>query len=65
MVRSYYTTSRDRTGYDLSPQLILELVRKHKNIVGIKDTVGTMGHTREIIQVVKKEFPGFPGIFRI
>lgn len=49
----------DRTGYDLSPQLILELVRKHKNIVGIKDTVGTMGHTREIIQVVKKEFPDF------
>lgn len=49
----------DRTGYDLSPRLILELARKHKNIVGIKDTVGTMGHTREIIRTVKKEFPDF------
>lgn len=49
----------DRTGYDLSPRLILELVRKHKNIAGIKDTVGTMGHTREIIQTVKKEFSDF------
>lgn len=49
----------DRTGYDLSPDVILELVRKHDNIVGIKDTVGTMGHTRAIIQTVKKEFPDF------
>ena len=48
-----------RTGYDLKPEVILGLVRRHKNIVGIKDTVGTMGHTRAIIQAVKREFPEF------
>ena len=48
-----------RTGYDLKPEVILGLARRHKNIVGIKDTVGTMGHTREIIQTVKSEFPEF------
>lgn len=49
----------DRTGHDLSPDLIYTLVSRHKNIVGIKDTVATMGHTRGIIQKVKKELPGF------
>ena len=48
-----------RTGYDLKPEVILGLARRHKNIVGIKDTVGTMGHTRAIIQTVKSEFPEF------
>lgn len=49
----------DRTGHDLSPDLIYTLVSRHKNIVGIKDTVATMGHTRAIIQRVKSEFPDF------
>lgn len=49
----------DRTGHDLSPELIYTLVSRHKNIVGIKDTVATMGHTRAIIQKVKKEYPDF------
>lgn len=49
----------DRTGHDLSPELIYTLVSRHKNIVGIKDTVATMGHTRAIIQKVKTEFPDF------
>ena len=49
----------DRTGHDLSPDLIYTLVSRHKNIVGIKDTVATMGHTRGIIQKVKKEYPDF------
>lgn len=49
----------ERTGYDLTPQLVLELVRKHPNIKGIKDTTGAMGHTREMIQVVKGAFPDF------
>lgn len=48
-----------RTGYDLKPEVILNLARRHKNIVGIKDTVGTMGHTRAVIQAVKSEFPEF------
>lgn len=49
----------DRTGYDLRPDLVYTLVSRHRNIVGIKDTVATMGHTRAIIQKVKKEYPEF------
>lgn len=49
----------DRTGYDLSPELTLRLVRKHKNIVGYKDTVTLMGHTRDLINTMKAEFPDF------
>ena len=49
----------DRTGYDLSPELTLRLARKHKNIVGYKDTVTLMGHTRELINTMKPEFPDF------
>lgn len=49
----------DRTGYDLRPDLVCQLVSRHKNIVGIKDTVGTMGHTRALIQKLKKEYPQF------
>ena len=49
----------DRTGHDLSADLIYNLVSRHENIVGIKDTVSTMGHTRGIIQKVKKDYPNF------
>lgn len=49
----------DRTGYDLSPELTLRLARKHKNIVGYKDTVTVMGHTRDLINTIKPEFPDF------
>ncbi|KGK87290.1 dihydrodipicolinate synthase family protein [Clostridium sp. HMP27] len=49
----------DRTGYDLTPELTLSLVRKHKNIVGYKDTVTEMGHTRALITTMNKEFPDF------
>lgn len=48
-----------RTGYDLKPEVVRNLLRRHKNIVGIKDTVDTMGHTRELIQLIKPEFPEF------
>lgn len=48
-----------RTGHDLSPQVTLNLLRKHSNIVGYKDTVTEMAHTRELIQMVRKEFPDF------
>jgi len=44
-----------RTGYQLSADTVLKLAKKYPNIIGIKDTVGEMGHTRELIQVVKKE----------
>ncbi|ADK13167.1 MULTISPECIES: dihydrodipicolinate synthase family protein [Clostridium] len=49
----------DRTGHDLSPELTLNLLRKHSNIVGYKDTVSEMGHTRKLIQTVQNEFPDF------
>ena len=49
----------DRTGYDISPDVVLKLIRKHKNIVGYKDTITTLDHTRELIKKVKPEFPDF------
>lgn len=48
-----------RTGHDISPQVTLRLLRKHRNIVGYKDTVFGMDHTRELLQAVKYEFPDF------
>ena len=39
----------DRTGHDLTPEVTLNLLRKHKNIVGFKDTVSEMGHTRKLM----------------
>lgn len=48
-----------RTGYDVTPDIVLKLLRKHKNIVGYKDTVSEMGHTRELINTVYNEFPAF------
>jgi len=49
----------DRTGYEISPMVALNLVRKHKNIVGIKDTIAGMDHTRELIKLIKLEYPDF------
>lgn len=49
----------DRTGYGIAPETVLKLARKHSNIVGIKDTIGGVDHTREIIKLVKAEFPQF------
>ena len=48
-----------RTGYDLKPQVVLNLLRKHKNIIGFKDTVTEMCHTRELMTVIYKEYPDF------
>jgi len=48
-----------RTGHDLSPEVTLNLLRKHKNIKGYKDTVTEMAHTRKLIQTVQNEFPDF------
>lgn len=48
-----------RTSYDISPKVTLNLLRKHKNIIGFKDTVTEMGHTRKLITSVSKEFPNF------
>lgn len=48
-----------RTGYDVTPDIVLNLLNKHKNIVGYKDTVSEMGHTRKLINAVLKKYPDF------
>lgn len=48
-----------RTGMDLSPELVARLVSSHPGIVGIKDTVDTISHTRKIIETVRKIDPDF------
>ena len=42
----------DRTGYSISPAVVRHLVEEHENIIGIKDTIGGLDHTRDIIQAV-------------
>lgn len=49
----------DRTGYDVTPQVVYELAMEYSNIKGIKDTVPVMEHTRKLIQMVKKQRPDF------
>lgn len=49
----------DRTGYDLKPELTLKLIAAHSNIVGYKDTVSDMAHTRRLINKVKPIYPDF------
>lgn len=48
-----------RTGYDVKPEVVLRLLRRHKNIVGLKDSVSEMGHTRSLLITVRGEFPDF------
>lgn len=49
----------DRTGYDITPDVVLRLLEKHKNIVGFKDTMSSPSHTRELIRSVKPHYPEF------
>lgn len=49
----------DRTGYQLSVDVIRRLAEKHPNIVGCKDTIAGMDHTREMIRAVKPVRPDF------
>ncbi|CEI80492.1 MULTISPECIES: dihydrodipicolinate synthase family protein [Oceanobacillus] len=49
----------DRTGQDLSPSLIKTLVKRNSNIVGIKETVNSITHIKDVITQVKNEFPYF------
>jgi dihydrodipicolinate synthase len=54
----------DRTAVNLSPQLIHRLAKDFSNIVGIKDTVDNISHTRKVIAEVRadmKEFSIFSG----
>ena len=49
----------DRTGYQIPADVIARLAGKHANIVGCKDTISGMDHTREIIKAVKPLRPDF------
>ena len=47
------------TGCNIPAETVLKLTKLHSNIVGIKDTVPGMDHTRELIKVVKSQVPSF------
>lgn len=49
----------DRTGYDIKPELTLKLIENYPNIVGYKDTISDMAHTRRLINKVKPLYPDF------
>lgn len=49
----------DRTGFDLTSDIVLRLLEKHDNIVGYKDTMAAPGHTRELIRRIKTLYPKF------
>jgi 4-hydroxy-tetrahydrodipicolinate synthase len=47
------------TGQDIEPSLVRELALSCENIVGIKDTVDAVAHTRQILLDVHPERPDF------
>jgi len=49
----------DNTGYTIPPETVLALAKMHPNIVGIKDTISGMDHTRELIKLVKTQVSSF------
>lgn len=49
----------DRTGYTISPSVVRRLAEENSNIIGIKDTISGMDHTRELIKAVKPVRPDF------
>ena len=49
----------DNTGYTIPAETVVQLARLHSNIVGMKDTVSGMDHTRELIKQVKSRVPSF------
>mgnify|MGYP001028496435 FL=1 len=49
----------DLTGQDLTPAIVKRLVLANDNIVGIKDTIDSVGHLRTMINTVKAVRPNF------
>lgn len=49
----------DLTGQDLTPEIVKRLVLQNDNIVGIKDTIDSVGHLRTMINTVKAVRPDF------
>lgn len=54
-----------RSGVSLTAEVVYQLAQKHDNIAGIKDTVDSISHTRELIGEVKnkldRDFAVFSG----
>lgn len=48
-----------RTGYNMPHQVALKVTRANDNIIGYKDSVSEMGHTRKLITTMLPEFPEF------
>jgi len=48
-----------RVGADLTPYVVRTLAERYPNIIGIKDTVYTISHTRKLIAAVKAVRPDF------
>ena len=57
--RIYLYNFPGRTGYSLSAQVVRRLALTYPNIVGIKDTIPGMDHTRELIEAIKPLRPDF------
>ena len=49
----------DRTGYPVPAEVIQRLALRHPNIIGCKDTISGMDHTRELIKLIKPRRPDF------
>lgn len=49
----------DLTGQDLTPEIVKRLALQNENIVGIKDTIDSVGHLRAMINTVKAVRPEF------
>ena len=47
------------TGYSVPVETVLQLALMHPNIVGLKDTIPGVDHTRELIKTVKSRVPTF------
>lgn len=57
--RIYLYNFPDRTGYSIPAGVVKNLALRHENIVGCKDTISGMDHTRELIKAVKPLRPDF------
>lgn len=48
-----------RTGNDITGNIVREVVKRCPNVVGIKDTVTEMGHTRCVLEAIEDVKPDF------
>ena len=55
----YLYNYADRTGYDVTAEMLLALREKHDNLVGVKDTHPVLRHTQRYIQFLKPKYPDF------